>query len=72
MLRHEELHQKIESLPEEIIREVEDFVDYLLEKKAALLKKKKQGKSIFGSAKGFFDAGNNFNEPLEDFHDYMP
>lgn len=72
MLKHEELHQKIESLPEEVIREVENFVDYLVEKRSELSKAEKKSKSIFGSAKGFFETGDNFNEPLEDFHDYMP
>jgi hypothetical protein len=72
MLKHEELHQKIESLPEEVIREVENFVDYLAKKRSELLKAEKKSKSIFGSAKGFFETGDDFNEPLEDFHDYMP
>lgn len=65
---NEKLLEKIASLPEELKHEVADFVDFLLNKtKEELPVKQRQ----FGYAKGMFVMKPDFDEPLEDFKDYM-
>jgi hypothetical protein len=62
------LLDKVAKLPDELKLEVADFVDFLL------TKKKKEGlrkKPVFGSAKGLFVMQPGFDEPLEDFNEYM-
>jgi len=63
-----ELIKQINSLPEELKKEVNDFVEFL-NQKAKPPKKIKQRK--FGYAKGFFKMSPDFNAPLEDFKEYM-
>jgi len=78
MLRNEELLHKIESLPEESRREVEDFVDFILHKKrkeitetSSVNEPASQYDSLKGSMKGFFKVSDDFNDPLDDFKEYM-
>lgn len=65
--------KKIESLPEELQIEVEDFIDFLLSKKNG----KKNGSQnkeelIVNSLKGAFSfVSADFDEPLEEFQEYM-
>ena len=69
---NKELQLKISSLPQELESSVSDFVDFLVakykqsKKKSTLPKKRK-----FGSSKGMFKMSKDFDEPLEDFKDYM-
>jgi hypothetical protein len=61
--------QKYHYLPLELRKEVIDFIDFLTQKyqqKQAPIRK-----SNFGSAKGLITMSDDFNEPLEDFKDYM-
>ncbi|MBD3630447.1 MAG: DUF2281 domain-containing protein [Cyclobacterium sp.] len=62
------LHSKINSLPENLKKEVQDFVDFLLTKT-----KKEDEKKIraFGSMKGKIKMVDDFDAPIEDFKDYM-
>lgn len=63
-----QLYSELSSLPADLKKEVQDFIEFLKSKK------KKQGPSKqrkFGSAKGFFKMQADFDEPLEDFKDYM-
>jgi len=63
------LYAKLETLPPELKSEASDFIDFLIEK----IKKKNQ-KGItpkFGSLKGKIKISSDFDEPLEDFNDYM-
>jgi hypothetical protein len=55
-------------LPEELKAEVIDFIEFLLTKK-----KRTQGhiKPAFGCAKGQIIMSSDFDEPIEDFKDYM-
>lgn len=71
------LYSKLNSLPDELKKEVNDFIDFLLSKnqepkkqQAKKEKPKKEGPK-FGFAKGMFEMSNDFNEPLDDFKDYM-
>ena len=63
-----QLHSRIDSLPEDLKKQVADFVAFL-ETKSYATKKKKDRK--FGYAKGFFKMADNFDDPLDDFKDYM-
>lgn len=61
------LNSKLESLPPDLKKEVADFVDFLISKS------KTHNKAVakFGSAKGKIKMSVDFDEPLEDFKDYM-
>lgn len=62
------LYTKVNSLPENLKMEVFDFVDFLLQKN---IKKKKKHSLKFGCLKGTFKMSEDFDEPLEDFKEYM-
>lgn len=63
-----QLYSEISSLPAELKKKVSEFV-------ASLKKGDKSNKKIkerqFGFAKGAFKMSEDFDEPLEDFKDYM-
>jgi hypothetical protein len=61
---------KISSLPDELKEEVIDFVDFLLAKTKNKAKESRPGPK-FGSAKGMFTIMPDFDEPLEEFKEYM-
>ncbi|MFW5759274.1 MAG: DUF2281 domain-containing protein [Bacteroidota bacterium] len=63
-----QLYTKINSLPNDIKSEVNDFIDFLLAKKKKEIKKKKPK---FGCAKGQIYISPDFDEPLDDFKEYM-
>jgi hypothetical protein len=63
------LLDKLSKLPDELKSEVNDFVDFLLSKSSKV--KADKPKAVFGSAKGMFVMKPDFDEPLEDFKDYM-
>lgn len=67
-MEHSQLYSKISSLPSDIKAEVNDFIDFLLNKKKKEIKKKKPK---FGCAKGQIFISPDFDEPLSDFKDYM-
>lgn len=63
-----QLYSKITSLPPNLRKEVEDFVDFLNSK----LKKETEGtKRKLGLAKGLIKMKGNFDEPIGDFKEYM-
>ena len=62
------LLDKVAKLPDGLKNEVADFVDYLIHKNKAAIG---GGKPVFGSAKGMFVMMPDFDEPLEDFKEYM-
>lgn len=62
------LYSKLTSLPENMKSEVSDFIDRLVTKS----QKNFSGmKPKFGSGKGMFKMKKNFDQPIEDFKDYM-
>ena len=70
------LYSKINQLPDKLKVEANDFLDFLLEKNKKLIlddskgtKKKKHPKA--GCMKGTFIMKDDFDEPLEDFKEYM-
>jgi len=60
------LQTKIESLPEDLKKEVSDFVDTLLAKKTNA-----RGERKAGFLKGQIKMSDDFDEPLDDFKEYM-
>ena len=63
-----QLYSALSSLPTDLKKEVQDFIEFLQ------LKAKKQSpvkQRVFGAAKGFFTMHEDFDEPLDDFKDYM-
>lgn len=62
------LYQKISLLPEHLKKEVEDIIDKLLQKNKP---QKKVNKAKAGSGKGTFVMKPGFDDPLEDFKEYM-
>lgn len=62
------LFNKLANLPENLKAEVSDFVDFLATKQKNSGERKKP---VFGSGKGMFVLKPDFDEPLEDFTEYM-
>ena len=66
---------KLETLPKEMVNEVEDFIDFLKAKhsKASIAENNKveEPRGLYGAAKGLFIIPDDFNEPLADFKEYM-
>lgn len=63
-----QLYSEISSLPSDLKREVSDFVLSLKQKSKA---KRKVKERQFGYARGFFKMSDDFDEPLDDFKEYM-
>lgn len=63
------LYNKLSKLPESMRSEVADFIDFLMNK--AKKGNINTNKPKFGSGKGMFKMKPDFDEPLEDFKDYM-
>ncbi|MDQ0637744.1 hypothetical protein QF042_001309 [Pedobacter sp. W3I1] len=71
---------KLETLPESMVNEVEDFIDFLKAKHSKSFPKSEsekinvveEPKSLYGAAKGtILYISDDFNEPLDDLKDYM-
>ena len=67
-MEYAQLYTKISSLPNDIKSEVNDFIDFLMSKRK---KEDKKKKPIFGCAKGQIYISPDFDEPLDDFKEYM-
>ena len=63
-----QLYTKLNYLPTDLKSEVNDFIDFLLSKRKREIKKKTPK---FGCAKGQIYLSPDFDEPLDDFKDYM-
>jgi len=61
------LYTKINNLTPTMIKEVDDFVEFLKTKQ----KKGKVKERKFGCAKGLIVKHDDFDAPLEDFKEYM-
>ncbi|MEO5675266.1 MAG: DUF2281 domain-containing protein [Chitinophagales bacterium] len=64
-----ELASKIEALPADLKEEVNDFIDFLSEKKKKKLNSKQIPKA--GLTKGLIEMLPAFDDPLDDFKEYM-
>ena len=67
-MENAKLLSQIEALPEVLKAEVADFVAFLSQKQKP---KKKIKERQLGGLKGMFIMSPDFDEPLEDFKDYM-
>jgi hypothetical protein len=65
------LYNKLSHLPESLKSEVSDFIDFLISKAEKENISSNKPKPRFGSGKGMFKIKPGFDEPLEDFKDYM-
>ena len=63
-----QLYTQINSLPSELKKEVENFVEFLSKKRKTTKKSKKRK---FGILKGKIKMLSGFDDPLEDFKEYM-
>ncbi|MCW3091345.1 MAG: hypothetical protein JWP81_2414 [Ferruginibacter sp.] len=70
-MSNEQLHIKLETLPENLRSEVADFIDFLLSKAEKKNENTERPTPVFGSAKGMFKMNIDVDEPLNDFKDYM-
>lgn len=68
-MKSTELYEKLNTLPEHLQKEVEDFVDFLKSKNDQKISHPQERKA--GLAKGLIHMKEDFNEPLEDFKEYM-
>jgi len=66
-MEHSDLYIKISALSGELKSEVNDFIDFLINKKKKSTPKKTPR---FGCAKGQIIMAPDFDEPLDDFKDY--
>jgi hypothetical protein len=62
------LYTELSALPPDLKKEVQDFIEFL---KTKARKQKPNKQREFGAAKGFFKMHDSFDEPLEDFKEYM-
>lgn len=67
-MRSISLYKKIDSLPDNLKEEANNYIDFLLSRKPSL-KKIKPRKA--GFLKGQFEIRDDFDEPLDDFKAYM-
>lgn len=78
------LYAKIELLPEHLKQQVLDYIEFLLSREGKAGKESTDSKTQttdpvaknplkagFGGAKGMFVMSPDFDEPVEDFKDYM-
>ncbi len=63
------LYQKITSLPDSVKKEVDDFIEFVIQKNKGEKESKNHPKA--GFLKGTFKVSDDFDEPLDDFKDYM-
>jgi len=63
------IYQKVEKLPESIQLEILNYIDSI--KESPNLKQNTIKERPFGFAKGTFIMSLDFDEPLEDFKEYM-
>ncbi|MEQ1747439.1 MAG: DUF2281 domain-containing protein [Saprospiraceae bacterium] len=71
------LYSKFETLPEHLQQQVIDYIEFLLSREAKKPKPQKPAKAPakpkagFGGAKGMIKLSPDWDEPLEDFKDYV-
>lgn len=65
-----QLVEKIKKIPPAYQQEVEDFIDFILSKRQSAVAKKISSRKI-GLLKGKLKMAEDFDDPLEDFKDYM-
>ena len=62
---------QLSKLPEDKKKSVSDYIAFLVAQAEEENKGKPKPKPVFGSGKGMFIMSPDFDEPLEDFKEYM-
>lgn len=62
------MYNKLASLPDNLKSEAGDFIDFLATKAK---QEQNKNKPVFGSGKDMFIMKPDFDQPLEDFTEYM-
>ena len=70
-MKDSSLKYEIDSLPKALRDQVMDFIAFLVEKNKNPKDKPKSTKRQFGAGKGKVKMSSDFDEPMEDFKDYM-
>jgi hypothetical protein len=65
------IYKKLESLPPTLKEEAKKFIDSLIEKTKKEDNPSKPSKPIYGSLRGKIHLANDFDEPLDEFKEYM-
>ncbi len=65
------LYTRVSTLPENFRKGVFDFIEFLITKSNRPKSSKKFKERKFGCGKGFFKMSAGFDEPLDDFQDYI-
>ncbi len=65
------LYSKLMTLPDELKVEVADFIDFLIAKSEKESGSPSDPKPTFGSGKGTYVMHDDFDEPLDDFQEYI-
>lgn len=63
--------QQIQLLPETLKQELLDYAEFLARKAGAIAGPPVANRRMMGSALGKYTMTEDFNEPLDDFKDYM-
>ena len=66
-----EILTQLSKLPEDKKKSVSDYIAFLVAQAEEENKGKPKPKAVFGSMKGMFKMAPDFDEPLEDFKEYM-
>jgi len=66
-----EILTQLSKLPEEKKKSVSDYIAFLIAQSEEENIGKTKPRPVFGSMKGMFKMAPDFDEPLEDFKDYM-
>ncbi|MBF0103281.1 MAG: DUF2281 domain-containing protein [Desulfobacterales bacterium] len=70
-MNNELILSMLNNLPEEFKQEALNFIEFLSVKYKNKLQKQRLKVPEFGSCKGLFIIPDNFDEPLDDFKDYI-
>ncbi len=66
-----DIYKKLVTLPDDMKKEVDQFIDFLKSKALAQRDTNIQARRKAGLAKGLIQMGDDFDDPLEDFKEYM-
>ncbi len=67
-----ELMEKIKQIPLKYQEEVEDFINFLLEKKINKPQSSTDRSALLGIFRGKLKMADNFDDPIEGMEEYMP
>lgn len=69
MLNDQKILEELKKMPPPLKAELLHYMDFLMSKYAQTSAERKRPQ--FGSAKGYYATSTDFDDPLEDFQEYM-